>query len=61
MHMHPVSVISIPVLQIRVIFLVVLCGCETWSVTAREETILRVVTHKVVRRKSKHTGLCVHN
>jgi hypothetical protein len=50
MYMHSVAVNSIPVLQICIIFLVVLCGCETWSLTVREEHILRVVTHRLVRR-----------
>ena len=49
MHMHSVAVNSVPVLHIRIIFLVVLCGCET-SLTVTEEHILRVVTHRVVRR-----------
>jgi len=43
MHMHSVSVNSVPVLQICIIFLVVLCECETWSLTVREEHIIRVV------------------
>jgi hypothetical protein len=30
--------------------LVVLCGCETWSLTFREECRLRVFENKVLRR-----------
>jgi hypothetical protein len=33
-----------------VILLVVLCGCETWSVTLREECRLRVFENRVLRR-----------
>ena len=33
-----------------VIFLVVLCGCETWSLTLREEHRLRVFENRVLRR-----------
>jgi len=29
---------------------VVLCGCETWSLTLREERRLRVFENKVLRR-----------
>jgi hypothetical protein len=29
---------------------VVLCGCETWSLTLREECRLRVFENRVVRR-----------
>jgi len=32
------------------IFPVVLCGCETWSVTLREELRLRVFENRVLRR-----------
>jgi hypothetical protein len=33
-----------------IIFPVVLCGCETWSVTLREERRLRVLENRVLRR-----------
>jgi hypothetical protein len=33
-----------------IIFLVVLYGCETWSLTLREEHRLRVVENRVLRR-----------
>jgi hypothetical protein len=33
-----------------IIELVVLCGCETWSLTFREEDRLRVFEHRVLRR-----------
>ena len=33
-----------------VMLLVVLCGCETWSLTLREERKLRVFENRVVRR-----------
>ena len=33
-----------------VILLVVLCGCETWSLTLREERRLRVFENRVLRR-----------
>ena len=33
-----------------IIFPVVLCGCETWSLTLREERRLRVLENKVLRR-----------
>jgi hypothetical protein len=33
-----------------VILPVVLCGCETWSLTLREEHRLRVFKNKVLRR-----------
>ena len=29
---------------------VVLCGCETWSLTLREERMLRVFENRVLRR-----------
>jgi hypothetical protein len=29
---------------------VVLCGCKTWSVTLREEHILKVFENRVLRR-----------
>ena len=32
-----------------IILLVVLCGCETWSLTLREEHRLRVFENKVLR------------
>jgi hypothetical protein len=32
------------------ILLVVLCGCETWSLTLREEHRLRVFENRVLRR-----------
>jgi hypothetical protein len=50
MFMHSVAVNSIHVLQICTIFLVVLCGCENWSLTVTEDHILRVVTHRVVKK-----------
>jgi hypothetical protein len=34
----------------NVILLVVLCGCETWSLTLREERRLRVFENSVLRR-----------
>ena len=34
----------------RTIILSVLCGCETWSLTAREECRLRVFENRVQRR-----------
>ena len=30
---------------------VVLCGCKTWSLTLREENMLRVSENKLLRRK----------
>jgi hypothetical protein len=33
-----------------VILLVVLCGCETWSLALREERRLRVFENKLLRR-----------
>jgi len=33
-----------------IIFLVILYGCETWSLTLREERKLRVFENKVLRR-----------
>jgi hypothetical protein len=29
---------------------VILCGCETWSLTLREEYILKVFENRVLRR-----------
>jgi hypothetical protein len=37
-------------IHITVILPVVLCGCETWSLTLREECRLRVLENKVLRR-----------
>jgi len=34
----------------NIIFTVVLDGCETWSVTLREERRLRVLDNRVLRR-----------
>jgi hypothetical protein len=34
----------------NIIFSVVLCGCETWSLTLREERRLRVFENRVLRR-----------
>ena len=34
----------------RTIILPVLCGCETWSLTLREERRLRVLENRVLRR-----------
>ena len=34
----------------RVILPVVLCGCETWSLTLREERRLRVFENRLLRR-----------
>ena len=33
-----------------IIFSVVVCGCETWSLTLREERRLRVFENRVLRR-----------
>jgi hypothetical protein len=33
-----------------IILLVVLCGCETWSLTLKEERRLRVFENRVLRR-----------
>jgi hypothetical protein len=33
-----------------IILSVVLCGCETWSLTLREERRLRVLENRVLRR-----------
>jgi len=33
-----------------IILPVVLCGCETWSLTVREERMLRVFENMVLRR-----------
>ena len=33
-----------------IILLVVLCGCETWSLTLREERRLRVCENRLLRR-----------
>jgi len=47
---------------------VVLCGCETWSLTLREECRLRVFENRVLRRifgakRDEVTGVCrkLHN
>jgi len=34
----------------NIMFSVVLCGCETWSLTLREERRLRVFENRVLRR-----------
>jgi len=34
----------------RTIILPVLCGCETWSLTLREERRLRVLENRLLRR-----------
>jgi hypothetical protein len=34
----------------KLILPVVLCGCEVWSLTLREEHILRVIVNRVLRR-----------
>jgi hypothetical protein len=34
----------------NVVLPVVLCGCETWAVTLREENKLRVFENRVLRR-----------
>jgi hypothetical protein len=36
-------------IHITIILIVVLCGCETWSLTLREEHRLRVFEHRVLR------------
>jgi hypothetical protein len=36
-----------------IILLAVLCGCETWSLTLREEYRLRVFENRVLRRISR--------
>jgi hypothetical protein len=46
-----------------IILLVVLCGCETWSLTLREEHRLRVSENRVLRRifgpnRNEVTGEC---
>jgi hypothetical protein len=33
-----------------IILLVVLCGCETWSLTLREESRLKVFENRVLRK-----------
>jgi hypothetical protein len=38
-------------IHIAIIFPVVLCGCETWFLTSREEHRLRVFETKVLRRR----------
>ena len=45
-------VIQILKIKIRrnIILPVVLCGCETWSLTLREERRLRVTENRVLRR-----------
>jgi hypothetical protein len=40
-----------------IILLVVLYGCETWSLTLREEHRLRVFENKVLRRYSDQRGM----
>ena len=52
----------------NIILLVVLYGCETWSLTLREERMLRVFENKVLRRifgprRDEVTGDCrrLHN
>jgi len=45
------ALIQVPnVLDLTVILPVVLYGCETWSLTLREEMKLRVFENKVLRR-----------
>ena len=39
-----------------VILSAVLCGCETWSLTLREERRLRVFENRVLRRVFGHKG-----
>jgi hypothetical protein len=34
----------------RILILLVLCGCETWSITLREKHRLRVLENRVLRR-----------
>jgi hypothetical protein len=44
------AVICITVLFLIIILYFVLCGCETWSLTLREECRLRVFENRVLRR-----------
>jgi hypothetical protein len=37
-------------LYITIVLLVILCGCETWSLTTREEHRLRVFENRVLKR-----------
>jgi hypothetical protein len=37
-------------MHINIIFSIVLCGCETWSLTLREERRLRGFENRVLRR-----------
>ena len=37
-------------MSVNIILPVVLCGCETWSLTLREERRLRVFENRVLRR-----------
>jgi len=41
---------SIKTIIVTIILPVVLCGCETWSLTLREERRLRVFENRVLRR-----------
>jgi len=41
---------SVNITTHRTIFLSVLCGCETWSLTLREEHKLRVFENRVLRK-----------
>jgi hypothetical protein len=53
---------NLKVIHKTVILLVVLYGCETWSVTFREEHRLRVFENRVLRRifgpKREEDGSC---
>jgi hypothetical protein len=44
-----VKIIQIKIYK-RVIWLVVLCGCETWSLSIRKENKLRIFENRVPRR-----------
>jgi hypothetical protein len=53
---HPISMNVTPSgrasvsVSVRCLFLVILHGCETWSLTLREERRLRVFENRVLRK-----------
>jgi hypothetical protein len=42
-----------------IILPVVLCGCETWSVTLRDEHRLRMLQNRVLRRGMRNFVICI--
>jgi hypothetical protein len=48
--MEPSKYEEIPLCMVTIILPIVLYGCETWSLTLREEHRLRVIENRVLRR-----------